>query len=65
MLNMSVDGTQIVTDQDLVVEISEDYNTITIKSPVSGLYPGLAYYFEGFGWMGYYSGCSNIVLTRK
>ena len=65
MLNMSVDGTQIVTDQDLVVEISEDYNTITIKSPVSGLYPGLAYYFEGVGWMGYYSGCSNIVLTRK
>ena len=65
MLNMSVDGTQIVTDQDLVVEISEDYNTITIKSPVSGLYPGLAYYFEGFGWMGYYSGCSYIVLTRK
>ena len=65
MLNVSVDGTQIITDQDFVVEVSEDYNTLTIKSTVSGFYPGLAYYFDGFGWMGHYSGCSDIVLTRK
>lgn len=67
MLNMKADGSAIDTNTDFEVEVSEDYNTITIKSPASmaNTYPGLGYNFEGFGWMGYYYGVSNIVLTRK
>lgn len=67
MFNMAADGSAIHTDTDFVVEVSADYNTITIKSPASmqNTYPGLSYNFEGFGWMGYYYGTSNIVLTRK
>ena len=67
MLNAKSDGTMIYTDTNFEVVVSDDYNTITIQSPASmeGVYPGLCYNFEGFGWMGYYYGCSNIVLTRK
>ena len=67
MLNMKADGSTIDTNTDFEVEVSEDYTTITIKSPASmpNTYPGLGYNFEGFGWMGYYYGASNIVLTRK
>jgi hypothetical protein len=67
MLNMTADGSAISTNADFEVEVSADYNTLTIKSPASmpNTYPGLGYYFDGIGWMGYYYGTSNIVLTRK
>lgn len=67
MLNAKSDGTMIYTDTNFEVVVSDDYNTITIQSPASmeGVYPGLCYNFEGFGWMGYYYGCSEIVLVRK
>lgn len=67
MLNMAADGSAINTNADFDVEVSADYNTITIKSPASmpNTYPGLGYYFDSYGWMGYYYGTSNIVLTRK
>lgn len=66
MLNMKSDGTEILTNTDFEVEISEDLNTMTIKSPAAlgDTYPGLGYYFEGL-WMGFYYGCSDIVLTRN
>ena len=67
MLNMDADSSVVSTNADFEVEVSADYNTITIKSPASmpNNYPGLGYYFDGIGWMGYYYGVSNIVLTRK
>lgn len=65
MLNMKTDDQSIDTNTDFNVEISEDFNTITIKSPMANAYPGLGYYFDGFGWMGYFYGTSNIVLTRN
>jgi hypothetical protein len=67
MLNMDADSSVVSTNADFEVEVSADYNTITIKSPASmpNNYPGLGYYFDSFGWMGYYYGVSNIVLTRK
>ncbi|MBR5818791.1 MAG: hypothetical protein IKY50_02160 [Alistipes sp.] len=67
MLNTTADNQGVSTNADFDVEVSADYNTITIKSPASmpNAYPGLGYYFDGFGWMGYYYGMSNIVLTRK
>ena len=67
MLNMAADGSAINTNADFDVEVSADYNTLTIKSPASmpNTYPGLGYYFDSYGWMGYYYGTSNIVLTRK
>ena len=67
MLNMAADGSAISTNADFEVEVSDDYNTITIKSPASmaNTYPGLGYYFDGFGWMGYWYGMSEIVLTRN
>ena len=70
MLNTTIDattGAQVSTTADFEVEVSADYNTITIKSPASmpNAYPGLGYYFDGFGWMSYYCGTSNIVLTRN
>ncbi|MEE1147819.1 MAG: hypothetical protein UHN93_01045, partial [Alistipes sp.] len=57
----------VSTNANFDVEVSADYNTITIKSPASmpNAYPGLGYYFDSVGWMGYYYGMSNIVLTRK
>lgn len=66
-LNAKADGSMIHTDTDLEVVVSPDRNTITIKSPAHlvGCYPSLAYPFEGFGWMGYFIGTSDIVLTRK
>jgi hypothetical protein len=58
--------TQSVTvDTTLSVTLSEDGNTLTITSPVANCYPSLVYNFEGFGWMAYYYGASDIVLTRK
>lgn len=51
--------------EDLQVTLSEECTQITISSPMSGCYPSLAYYFEGFGWMAYFYGGSDIVLTRK
>lgn len=67
MLNMAADGSSVSTNADFEVEVSADFNTLTIKSPASmpNTYPGLGYYFDGYGWMGYYYGTSNIVLTRK
>lgn len=67
MLNAKSDGSMIYTDTDFEVVVSDDYNTITIQSPAAmdDVYPGLGYNFEGFGWMGYFYGCSDIVLTRK
>jgi hypothetical protein len=58
--------TQSVTvDTTMSVTLSEDGNTLTITSPVANCYPSLVYNFEGFGWMAYYYGASDIVLTRK
>lgn len=65
MLNMTPDTQKIDTNTDFTVEVSDDFNTITIKSPIANSYPGLGYYFDGFGWMGYYYGLSDIVLTRN
>jgi hypothetical protein len=70
MLNINsedVTNVKVHTNADFEVEVSADYNTITIKSPASmpNTYPGLGYYFDSYGWMGYYCGVSNIVLTRK
>ena len=52
-------------DKTFNVTLSEDGNTLTIASPVANYYPSLVYNFEGFGWMAYYYGASDIVLTRK
>lgn len=67
MLNAKSDGSMIYTDTDLEVVVSDNYNTITIKSPASmpDVYPGMCYEYPGFGWMALYYGCSDIVLTRK
>ena len=65
VLSAKSDGTAIYTDSDFNVTVSADKNTITISSPVADSYPALCYNFEGFGWMGYQYGCSDIVLTRK
>lgn len=59
-------ATQSLTmDTTLSVTLSEDGNTLTISSPIAGSYPSLAYNLEGFGWMAYYYGTTDIVLTRK
>lgn len=55
----------IEVDNDFNVTVSEDGNTLTISSPIANYYPSLAYNFDGFGWMAYYYGASDIVLTRK
>ena len=67
MFNMSPDGQTIHTDNDIEVNLSEDLSQMTISSPASleGCYPGLAYYFDGIGWMSHLSASSNIVLTRQ
>lgn len=67
MLSAKPDGSQIYTDSNFDVTISDDYNTITISSPAAlgEAYPAIAYQFSGYGWMGYYYGASDIVLIRK
>ena len=55
----------VEVDNNFNVSVSEDGNTLTISSPVANYYPSLAYNFEGYGWMAYYYGASDIVLTRK
>ena len=55
----------VVVDNDFNVTLSEDGNTLTISSPVANYYPSLVYNFDGVGWMPYYCGASDIVLTRK
>lgn len=55
----------VTVDNDFNVTLSEDGNTLTISSPVANCYPSLVYNFDGVGWMAYYCGASDIVLTRK
>ena len=55
----------VTVDNDFSVTLSEDGNTLTISSPVANCYPSLVYNFDGVGWMAYYCGASDIVLTRK
>lgn len=65
MLSANPSDQSVTVDTTLGVTLSEDGNTLTIASPVANCYPSLVYNFEGFGWMAYYYGASNIVLTRK
>ena len=65
MLSANPAEQSVTVDTTLAVTLSEDGNTLTIASPVANCYPSLVYNFEGFGWMAYYYGASNIVLTRK
>ena len=65
MLSANPADQSVTVDTTLGVTLSEDGNTLTIASPVANCYPSLVYNFEGFGWMAYYYGASNIVLTRK
>ena len=65
MLSANPTDQSVTVDTTLGVTLSEDGNTLTIASPVANCYPSLVYNFEGFGWMAYYYGASNIVLTRK
>ena len=55
----------VTVDNNFSVTLSEDGNTLTISSPVANCYPSLVYNFDGVGWMAYYCGASDIVLTRK
>lgn len=66
MFNMNPETGDINTNTDVEVVVAEDRSTITIKSPDSmeGYYPGVAYFFQGVGWMAYYFGTSDIVLMR-
>ena len=65
MLSADYASQSVTVDTTMSVTISEDGNTMTISSPVANCYPSLVYNFEGFGWMAYYYGASDIVLTRK
>ena len=65
MLSANPADQSVTVDTTLGVTLSEDGNALTIASPVANCYPSLVYNFEGFGWMAYYYGASNIVLTRK
>lgn len=65
MLSADYASQSVTVDTTLNVTLSEDGNTMVISSPVANCYPSLAYNFEGFGWMAYYYGASDIVLTRK
>lgn len=67
MTNSSAGDALVYTSHDLKVTLSEDGNTLTISSPaeLGGCYPSLSYLFTGFGWMSYFYGESDIVLTRK
>ena len=64
---LSADPTTLAVEVDntFSVSVSEDGNTLTITSPVANYYPSLVYNFDGVGWMAYYCGASDIVLTRK
>ena len=55
----------VTVDNNFSVTLSDDGNTLTISSPVANCYPSLVYNFDGVGWMAYYCGASDIVLTRK
>ena len=55
----------VTVDNDFNVTLSDDGNTLTISSPVANCYPSLVYNFDGVGWMAYYCGASDIVLTHK
>ncbi len=67
VLNAEAESAIVHTNDDFVVTVSDDKNTITISSPntLPNAYPSLCYQFDGIGWMGYWFGCSEIVLTRK
>jgi hypothetical protein len=65
MLSADCAAQSVTVDTTMSVALSEDGNTMTISSPVANCYPSLVYNFEGFGWMAYYYGASDIVLTRK
>ncbi|MBR5132538.1 MAG: hypothetical protein IKV29_00360 [Alistipes sp.] len=65
MLSANPTDQSVTVDTTMGVKLSEDGNTLTISSPVANCYPSLVYNFEGFGWMAYYYGASDIVLTRK
>ena len=65
MLSADYTSQSVSVDTTMSVTLSEDGNTLTISSPVANNYPSLVYNFEGFGWMAYYYGTSDIVLTRK
>ena len=65
MLSADYASQSVTVDTTMNVTLSEDGNTLTISSPVANCYPSLVYNFEGFGWMAYYYGASDIVLTRK
>ena len=65
MLSANATDQSVTVDTTLSVEVSADGNTLTISSPVANCYPSLVYNFEGFGWMAYYYGASNITLSRK
>ena len=65
MLSADYVSQSVTVDTTMSVTLSEDGNTLTIASPVANCYPSLVYNFEGFGWMAYYYGASDIVLTRK
>ena len=65
MLSADYASQSVTVDTTMSVTVSEDGNTLTIASPVANCYPSMVYNFEGFGWMAYYYGASEIVLTRK
>ena len=65
MVSAQAEAQSIKLDTTLNVKVSDDGDTLTISSPLEGYYPSLAYDFTGFGWMAYFYGCSDIVLTRK
>ena len=65
MLSADYTTQGVTVDTTMSVTVSEDGNTLTISSPAANCYPSLVYNFEGFGWMAYYYGASDIVLTRK
>ena len=65
MLSADYTTQGVTVDTTMSVTLSEDGNTLTISSPVANCYPSLVYNFEGVGWMAYYYGTTDIVLTRK
>ena len=65
MLSADYASQSVTVDTTMSVTVSEDGNTLTIASPVANCYPSMVYNFEGVGWMAYYYGTSDIVLTRK
>lgn len=67
MTSANAEQAMVYTSHDLQVSVSADYSTLTISSPeeLTGCYPSLSYQFEGFGWMAYFYGGSDIVLSRQ